>query len=89
LGGTGLSNIQQSVLTVNQSMSAITDSNIHFPWRSEANERFEVLLRLPFADIYSVELWNPGFARNTRICERKDEITLRDQALISRAPNSL
>lgn len=77
---TGLSNMKQSVLSVNQSMSAITDFSFLFLWWSETNERYEVLIRLPFADIYSVELWTPGFATNIRICFEKDEIAFGDEA---------
>jgi hypothetical protein len=78
---TGLSTIKQSVLSVDQSMAAITDFNILFLWWSEAHERYEVLIRLPIKDIYSVELWTPGLATNIRLCYEKDEITLGDEAL--------
>ena len=79
---TGLSTIRQSVLTVSQSMVAITDFNFLFLWWSEAHERYEVLIRLPITDIYSVELWTPGFATNIRLCHENDEITLGDELLI-------
>jgi len=78
---TGLSNLKQSVLAVNQSMSAITDFNILFLWWSEVHERYEVLIRLPFEDIYSVELWTPGFGTNIRFCHEEDEIQFADQSL--------
>jgi len=79
---TGLSNLKQSVLAVNQSMSAITDFNILFLWWSEVNKRYEVLIRLPFEDIYSVELWTQGFGANIRFCHEKDEIPFADQSLL-------
>jgi hypothetical protein len=41
-----------------------------------------VLIRLPITDIYSVELWTPGFATNIRLCHENDEITLGDELLI-------
>lgn len=78
---TGLSNLKQSVLSVNQSMSAITDFNILFLWWSEVHERYEVLIRLPLEDIYSVELWTPGFGTNIRLCHEKDEVQFADQSL--------
>lgn len=79
---TGLSSLKQSVLTVNQSMSVITDSNILFLWWSEVRERYEVLIRLPVEDIYSIELWTPGFGTNIRFCHEKDEIPFGDKALL-------
>jgi hypothetical protein len=79
---TGLSSLKQSVLTVNQSVAAITDFNILFLWWSEASERYEVLIRLPFTEVYSIELWTPGFGTNIRFCHEKDEIPLGDQVLL-------
>lgn len=78
---TGLSSLKQSVLAVNQSMGAITDLSILFLWWSESHERYEVLIRLPFDDIYSVELWTPGFGTNIRFCHEKGEIPFAEGAL--------
>ena len=78
---TGLSRLKQSFGELYQSMSAITDFNILFLWWSEANERYEVLMRLPFAEIYSIELWTPGFGTNIRFCLEKDEIPVGDEIL--------
>lgn len=79
---TGLSRLKQSFLTVNQSMSVITDSNILFLWWSDVRERYEVLLRLPLEDIYSIELWTPGLGTNIRFCHKTDEIPFGDEALL-------
>ena len=77
----GLSSVKQSVLTGSQSMAAITDLSIMFLWWSEVSERYEVLIRLAFTDIYSIQLWTPGFGTNIRFCHETDEIPLGDQFL--------
>ena len=78
---TGLMRLKQSFSKQYQSMVAVTDTNILFLWWSEANERFEVLIRLPLAEIYSIELWTPGFDTNIRFCLEKDEIPVGDKVL--------
>lgn len=78
---TGLSRLKQSFGESYQSMSAITDFNILFLWWSEASERYDVLMRLPFAEIYSIELWTPGFGTAIRFCLEKDEIPIGDEIL--------
>jgi hypothetical protein len=78
---TGLSRLKQSVGELYQSMGAITDFNILLLWWSESNERYEVLIRLPFAEIYSIELWTPGFGTAIRFCLETDEIPVGDEVL--------
>ena len=78
---TGLAKIEQSVSTLNQSMSAITDFQILFLWWSETDERYEVLIQVPYTEIYSVELWTPGFGTNIRFCHENDEIPVGDQVI--------
>ena len=78
---TGLSKLNQSFGELHQAMSAITDFNILLLWWSESNEQYEVLIRLPFTDIYSIELWTPGFGAAIRFCLAKDEISVGDKIL--------
>ena len=78
---TGLSRVKQSFGTRNQSMGAITDFNILFLWWSEANEQYEVLIRLPYREIFSADLWTPGFGINIRLCHEKDAIPLEGRVL--------
>jgi len=62
-------------------MGAITDFNMLVLWWSESNEQYEVLIRLPFTDIYSIELWTPGFGTAIRFCLARDEIPAGDKIL--------
>lgn len=78
---TGLSRLKQSFGEQYQSIIAVSDFNILFLWWSEANERFEVLIRLPFTEIYSIELWTPGFGTSIRLCLKMDEIPISDKVL--------
>jgi hypothetical protein len=78
---TGLSRVKQSVSARNQSMGAVTDFSILFLWWSEANNRYEVLIRLPYGEIFSVDLWTPGFGTNIRLCHEEDAVPVGDQVL--------
>jgi hypothetical protein len=59
-------------------MIAITDLNFLFLWWSEAHGRYDVLIRLPITNIYSIEIRR---THGIRLCHEKDEITFRDEAL--------
>jgi hypothetical protein len=78
---TGLRRLKQPVGALNQSMGAITDSNILFLWWNKAIERYEILIRLPFTEIYSIELWTPGFGTAIRFCHEMDEIPVGGEVL--------
>jgi hypothetical protein len=78
---TGLSRLKQPMDELNQSVGAITDFSILFLWWSKANERYEVLIRLPFTEIHSIELWTPGLGTSIRICLEMDRIPIADDVL--------
>ena len=79
---TGLSRLKQSVGELYQSLGAVSDFNILFLWWSEDNERYEVLIRLPFTDIHSIELLTPGFGTAVGLCLEMDEIPVTDEVLV-------
>ena len=78
---TGLENVNQPSNSVVQSVAAITDFQVLFLWWSEQDERYEILIRLPYSEIYSLDLKTPGIGALIRVCHEDKEIMIGDQKL--------
>ena len=76
---TGLENIKQPSSHLIQSIVAITDFQILFIWWRELDERYEILIRLPYSEIYSVDLKTPGLGALIKFCHEDEEIRIGDQ----------
>ena len=76
---TGLENVNQPSGKLIQSIVAITDFQILFLWWREQDERYEILILLPYSEIYSVDLKTPGFGALIKFCHKDDEIRIGDQ----------
>ena len=76
---TGLENVNQPSGKLIQSIVAITDFQMLFLWWREQDERYEILILLPYSEIYSVDLKTPGFGALIKFCHKDDEIRIGDQ----------
>ena len=78
---TGLENVNQPSNQLIQSIVAITEFQILFLWWREQDERYEILILLPYSEIYSVDLKTPGFGALIKFCHEDNEILIGDQII--------
>ena len=76
----GLKDIKQPTSQLNQSIVAITDFQILFIWWRESDERYKILIRLPYSDIYSVNL-NSFIGAMVWFCHESNEVLIDDQVI--------
>lgn len=75
----GLKNVKQKLPL--QSVAAITSRQMLFLWWHEERARYEILIRVPFPDIFRVELQRQGFGTKINFCLGKSEIAIGDQVI--------
>jgi hypothetical protein len=76
---TGLKNVKQH--KVYQSVTVFTDFQMLFLWWHELREKYEILIRLPYSDVHSIEFKTPGFGAFVEICHNHTDIEIGDQVI--------
>ena len=79
---TGLTNVKQHAHSVYQSVTVLTDFQMLFLWWHESREKYEILIRLPYSDVHSIELKTPGLGTFIEICHKHTEIPIGDQTIL-------
>jgi len=77
----GLRNIKQPTSQTSQSIVAFTDFEILFIWWREPDEQYLILMRLPYSDIYSVDLRTPFLGTFITLCLEGNEVLIADQVI--------
>jgi len=78
---TGLENVNQPSSRMIQSIVGISDSQILFLWWREPDGPYETLIRLPYSEIYSVDLSTFGLGAVIKFCHEDNEILIGDQII--------
>jgi len=78
---TGLENVKQPSGHLIQSIVAITDFQILFIWWRESDERYKILIRLPYSDINSVGLNTGGLGAVIWFCHEDDVVLIGDKVI--------
>ncbi len=78
---TGLMKVRQPGFYAWQTVAATTDSALLFLWWHKDEERYKIMLRLPYADIESVTLEGTGRRTEIRLCHGVEEYAVGDQTL--------
>jgi len=78
---TGLENVKQPRGHLIQSIVAITDFQILFIWWRESDERYKILIRLPYSDINSVGLNTAGLGAVIWFCHEDDVVLIGDKVI--------
>jgi len=78
---TALTNVKQPAHSVYQSVTVLTDFQMLFLWWHESREKYEILIRLPYSDVHSIEFKTPGLGTFIEICHKHTEIPIGDQTI--------